>query len=210
MKRLLSLFLIIAMLTLSLSSCSSGPLSKYKEDKSTGIKDTYYVAMAIEGHGVIIVELYHDKAPKTVENFVSLAREGFYDGLTFHRVIDNFMIQGGDPLANGRGGSDTNIPGEFLANGYFDNDISHLRGVISMARSDGPDSASSQFFICNADATSLDGSYAAFGRVVEGMDTVDSITEGTVKFAGYNGTIANKANQAVISEMKVIEYTKGK
>ncbi len=126
------------------------------------------------GGGEITLELYPDLAPKTVENFVQLANEGFYDGLIFHRVIAGFMIQGGDPMGIGIGGSGHNIYGEFKLNG-FDNPISHKRGVISMARSQSPNSASSQFFICHADATFLDGQYAAFGKVTEGMNVVDEI-----------------------------------
>ena len=126
--------------------------------------------------GIIKLELYPDKAPKTVANFEKLVGEKFYDGLTFHRVISGFMIQGGDPLGNGMGGSEENIPGEFAANG-FENPIRHERGVISMARSNDPNSASSQFFIMHADGFFLDGNYAAFGKVVEGMDVVDAIAE---------------------------------
>jgi len=122
----------------------------------------------------IKLELYPEKAPTTVENFLKLAKEGFYDGLIFHRVIEGFMIQGGDPTGTGTGGAKDKIKGEFLANGVA-NDLKHERGVISMARSRANDSASSQFFIVHRDAPHLDGSYAAFGRVVDGMDTVDEI-----------------------------------
>ena len=126
------------------------------------------------GGGKICLELYPDIAPKTVENFKTLASEGFYNGLIFHRVISGFMIQGGDPMGIGIGGSGKNIFGEFKLNG-FNNPLSHKRGVISMARSQSPNSASSQFFICHADATFLDGQYAAFGKVTEGMEVVDEI-----------------------------------
>ena len=132
------------------------------------------MTITMQDGGVIKLELYPDKAPITVENFTKLAKEGFYDGLIFHRVISGFMIQGGDPEGTGFGGSDKTIKGEFSDNGVK-NDISHKRGVISMARSQKYDSASSQFFICHADATFLDGQYAAFGKVVEGMDVVDRI-----------------------------------
>ena len=124
--------------------------------------------------GIIKIELDHNAAPITAKNFEKLVSEGFYDGLIFHRVIAGFMIQGGDPTGTGMGGSKQNIKGEFAANGVK-NPISHKRGVISMARSNRPDSASSQFFICHADATFLDGQYAAFGHVTEGMDVVDRI-----------------------------------
>ncbi len=121
------------------------------------------------------LELYPDKAPKTVANFVKLAKEGFYDGLTFHRIVEGFMIQGGDPEGTGFGGSDTPIPGEFAGNGFPQNDLSHVRGTISMARSQNPNSASSQFFIVHQDATFLDGQYAAFGRMTEGFDVLDAL-----------------------------------
>ena len=132
------------------------------------------VKIEMENGDVMLIELDEKAAPITVKNFEKLVSEGFYDGLIFHRVIPGFMIQGGDPEGTGFGGSDENIVGEFARNGR-PNPISHKRGVISMARSQNPNSASSQFFICHADATFLDGDYAAFGRVVEGMETVDHI-----------------------------------
>ncbi|MBR3868326.1 MAG: peptidylprolyl isomerase [Clostridia bacterium] len=134
------------------------------------------VKIEMENGGVIELELYPETAPITVKNFEKLVSEGFYDGLIFHRVISGFMIQGGDPTGTGYHGSDENIKGEFLANGVM-NKLSHTRGVISMARSQHPDSASSQFFICHEDAVFLDGNYAAFGKVTKGMDVVDAIAE---------------------------------
>ncbi|MGN0796254.1 MAG: peptidylprolyl isomerase [Christensenellales bacterium] len=135
---------------------------------------TNKVVLEIEGKGNIKIELDEKVAPITVQNFKELVESGFYDGLIFHRVISGFMIQGGDPTGTGCGGSSKNIKGEFRING-FDNPLSHTRGVISMARSNNPDSASSQFFICHEDAKFLDGQYAAFGKVFEGMDVVDRI-----------------------------------
>lgn len=135
---------------------------------------TNKVALEIDGKGIIKIELDETAAPIKVENFKQLVADGFYDGLIFHRVISGFMIQGGDPTGTGCGGSQNNIKGEFRMNGV-NNPISHLRGVISMARSGHPDSASSQFFICHEDAKFLDGQYAAFGKVFEGMDVVDRI-----------------------------------
>ena len=132
------------------------------------------VVIEMEGGKEIEIELYPEAAPKTVANFESLVKEGFYDGLTFHRVIPGFMIQGGDPLGNGMGGSEKKIVGEFRANG-FANPIKHERGVISMARAYDPNSASSQFFIMHANAPHLDGQYAAFGKVVSGIEVVDEI-----------------------------------
>ncbi len=132
------------------------------------------VVIEMENGKKIKLELYPEAAPRTVANFEGLVKSGFYDGLTFHRIIPGFMIQGGDPLGNGMGGAPDKIVGEFRANGH-DNPIKHERGVISMARAYDPNSASSQFFIMHADAPHLDGQYAAFGKVTEGMDTVDEI-----------------------------------
>ena len=132
------------------------------------------IVIEMENGARIELELDATAAPKTVANFEKLVKEGFYDGLTFHRIIPGFMIQGGDPLGNGMGGADENIVGEFRANGY-NNPIKHTRGVISMARAFNPNSASSQFFIMHADAPHLDGQYAAFGKVVSGMEAVDEI-----------------------------------
>ncbi len=132
------------------------------------------VVIEMENGGIIELELYPEAAPKTVANFLKLVGEGFYDGLIFHRVIPGFMIQGGDPQGNGMGGAKERIVGEFKANG-FDNPIKHERGVISMARAYDPNSASSQFFIMHANAPHLDGQYAAFGKVISGMEVVDEI-----------------------------------
>ena len=132
------------------------------------------VVIEVKGMGKIKIELDADAAPITVENFKELVEEGFYDGLIFHRVISGFMIQGGCPEGTGMGGPGHTIKGEFAANGY-DNPIKHVRGVISMARAMDPDSAGSQFFIMHEDAPYLDGQYAAFGKVVEGMEVVDEI-----------------------------------
>lgn len=134
------------------------------------------VIFEMQDGGSFTVELYPEHAPETVENFISLVEEGFYDGLIFHRIIPGFMTQGGDPEGTGMGGSGTNITGEFSQNGITNN-LRHERGVISMARSMMPNSASSQFFICFEDAPHLDGSYAAFGRVIEGMEVVDAMAE---------------------------------
>lgn len=162
-----------------ISGCgTSGP--DENEDASTAnevdidLENPTIVTMTMENGGEVVMELYPDVAPKTVENFVKLASDGFYNGLTFHRVIPGFMIQGGDPEGNGTGGPDHSVEGEFSNNG-FENDLSHERGVVSMARSQDPDSAGSQFFIVVEDSTFLDGDYAAFGKVTEGMDVVDEI-----------------------------------
>ena len=148
---------------------------------------TYFADIDMEGYGVITVKLDQDSAPITTENFVTLAEEGFYDGLTFHRIIAGFMMQGGDPTGTGMGGSDDNIVGEFRLNGYSNN-LSHTRGAISMARSMDPDSASSQFFIVHEDSTFLDGQYAAFGYVTEGIEVVDRVCD-EARPIDQNGTI---------------------
>ena len=135
------------------------------------------IKVVMENGGEFTIELMEEYAPATVENFVNLVEEGFYDGLIFHRVIAGFMAQGGDPTGTGMGGSGVNIPGEFRSNGFGANTLKHERGVISMARSMNKDSASSQFFICFEDAPHLDGEYAAFGKVVEGMEVVDSFAD---------------------------------
>lgn len=145
-----------------------------RSNKTFNPGDTVMVQIEMENGGIIKLELYPDVAPITVENFVSLVNEGFYDGLIFHRVINGFMIQGGDPEGTGFGGSPNKIKGEFAKNGV-ENNLSHERGVISMARGNPVNSASSQFFICQQDSKYLDGSYAAFGKVTEGIEVVDEI-----------------------------------
>ena len=174
------------------------------QDKDTEKEDTEgtKVEITIKDYGTIKISLDAEAAPLTVENFLKLTKEGFYDGLTFHRIMNGFMMQGGDPEGNGTGGSDETIKGEFAENGV-DNPLSHTRGAISMARSQDYDSASSQFFIVHEDSTYLDGQYAAFGYVTEGMDVVDKICE-TVPDIDQNGTVLPE-NQPVIESMKIME-----
>ena len=160
------------------------------------------IEIAVKDYGTIALELDADAAPKTVTNFVKLAEEGFYDGLTFHRIIAGFMMQGGDPLGNGTGGSSEKIVGEFAING-IENPLSHTRGAISMARAQHPNSASSQFFIVHEDSVFLDGQYAAFGYVTEGMDVVDAICTEAQPTDG-NGSIAKEA-QPVIETITILE-----
>ncbi len=161
----------------------------------------YTATIEVQDYGTITVELDHDAAPITVDNFVKLAQSGFYDGLTFHRIMAGFMIQGGDPEGNGHGGSEETIFGEFAQNGY-DNPLSHTRGTISMARNSfDMNSASSQFFIMHRDNATLDGSYAAFGHVTDGMDVVDAIAE-NAKPIDNNGTIVPE-EQPVITKITV-------
>jgi peptidyl-prolyl cis-trans isomerase B (cyclophilin B) len=180
-----------------------GGLIVYKKTKKEDEKMTgkVNILIKVKEYGDIKLELDADTAPITVTNFVKLVNEHFYDGLTFHRIMDNFMIQGGNGETAGKHAE--SIKGEFSSNGV-ENNISHVRGVISMARTSVKDSASSQFFITNADATFLDGNYAAFGHVTEGMEVVDKITEKVAPTAlDNNGTIATD-NQPVIETIKVI------
>ena len=162
----------------------------------------HHAEIEIADYGTIKLELDGDTAPVTVQNFMDLANSGFYDGLTFHRIMDGFMIQGGDPQGNGTGGSDKNIKGEFAVNGV-ENDISHVKGVISMARAQDPDSASSQFFITVADSTFLDGQYAGFGHVTEGQDVADKIAADAQPLDD-NGTIAPE-DQPVITTIRITD-----
>ncbi len=162
------------------------------------------VIVKMENRGSFTIELYPEYAPATCANFEKLASEGFYNGVIFHRVVDNFMAQGGDPTGTGMGGSGTNIKGEFASNGFKQNTLSHTRGVVSMARSQMPDSASSQFFICYGDCSFLDGNYAAFGKVVEGMEVVDSFLD---EYRTYNsmGEKASPVEDIKIESMTVAE-----
>lgn len=216
MKKGIGLLLAAVLLTAALAGCGGG---KEKQAGSTAdgsaanasetdsaqeetLTGKHHVEIAVKDYGTISVELYADEAPITVTNFIGLAKDGFYDGLTFHRIIDGFMIQGGDPLGNGTGGSDESIKGEFSQNGV-ENPLSHTRGAISMARSQMPDSASSQFFIVHEDSTYLDGQYACFGYVTDGMDVVDAICEAT-PVTDRNGTVTPE-NQPVIESITVID-----
>ena len=183
------------------ASESSAPVQEEELEKTLEEKmeNKIQATITMENGGVMIVELYPDVAPQSVRNFVHLAREGFYDGLKFHRIIKGFMIQGGCPLGNGTGNPGYSIKGEFSSNG-FDNDLLHSRGVLSMARSNAPDSAGSQFFIMHADSPHLDGSYAAFGYVIEGMDVIDLIAQTPV--TDNNGSVA-PANMPIIQSITI-------
>ena len=186
---------------------STAPIEETTVQETTAEKQFVYdgattdICIDVVDYGCIYVELYDELAPVTVSNFKSLISEGFYDGLTFHRIIDGFMIQGGDPNGNGTGGSENKIKGEFSANGV-ENNLKHTRGVISMARSSDMNSASSQFFIMHADAPHLDGQYASFGEVTDGMSVVDAIVR-DAKSLDSNGTIA-KDDQPVIRSIYII------
>lgn len=193
MKKFRFLLGIVLIPLLFLTGCSSD------EETLTG---KHHAEIVVQDYGTIKVELDADQAPITVQNFIDLANSGFYDGLTFHRIIEGFMIQGGDPNGDGTGGSGHTIRGEFTQNGV-NNTLSHTRGAISMARSNAMNSASSQFFIVHEDSTYLDGSYAVFGYVTEGMDVVDAIAT-SVTAEDSNGTVA-KENQPVIEKITIID-----
>ena len=169
-----------------------------EEENNMYSSGKHYATLEIKEYGKIKLELDADTAPITVANFAKLVNEGFYNGLTFHRIMDGFMMQGGDPLGNGTGGSSERIKGEFLLNGV-NNNSSHVRGVISMARSSAYNSASSQFFIVHEDSEFLDGQYAAFGKVIEGIEVVDKICE-NVPAVDNNGTVL-KQNQPIIEKI---------
>lgn len=169
------------------------------------VEENPVVTITMENDEQIILELYPKIAPNTVANFISLAEEGYYDGLIFHRVIPQFMIQGGDPDGNGTGGPGYGIKGEFSSNG-FENELIHERGIISMARSSAPDSAGSQFFIMVADSPLLDGEYAAFGKVTEGMDVVDSIV--SVERDASDKPLEEQKMKSVVVDTKGYDYTK--
>lgn len=177
-------------------------ISNESEENNMYSTGKHHAEIVVKNYGTIVLELDADVAPITVENFANLVNEGFYNGLTFHRIISGFMIQGGDPLGNGTGGSSKTIKGEFASNGVK-NSISHVRGTISMARSSMPNSASSQFFIVHQDSTFLDGKYAAFGTVTSGMEVVDKICADTA-VEDDNGTVA-KNNQPVIEKITIID-----
>lgn len=209
-KRNLAAAFALCMILLLAAGCSAAyeagrekqKLENEEPDTSEeiGADAAYTAVMEVSGYGTITMELDAAAAPETVANFVALAREGFYDGLTFHRIIDGFMIQGGDPNGDGTGGSEKTIPGEFSANGV-ENKLAHTRGAVSMARSEDYNSASSQFFIVHEDSTYLDGSYAVFGYVTDGMDVVDAICA-AANPTDNNGSIAPE-EQPVITSITV-------
>ena len=193
--------LIIVMMLLLFTGCGgSSDTSDTYTPPALDTEATYYADIDIADYGVITVKLDQEAAPVTCANFVELAESGFYDGLTFHRIMADFMMQGGDPSGDGTGGSDNNIVGEFSSNGH-ENDLSHKRGVISMARAQDPNSASSQFFICHADSDFLDGDYAAFGVVTSGIEVVDAVCK-KAEPTDNNGTIPSDA-QPVINSIKI-------
>lgn len=209
MRKILKLLAMVSLLTaVTLTGCGKEQKEEpkqedtLKEETTSETKELHHIKINIKEYGTIEAELDGTYAPITVENFMKLAKDGFYDGLTFHRIISGFMIQGGDPNGDGTGGADETIKGEFSSNGV-ENPMKHKRGTLSMARSQMKDSASSQFFIMHEDAPHLDGEYAAFGHVTKGMEIVDRICEDAKPVDG-NGTILAE-DQPVIERVEVID-----
>ena len=197
-RKIICLIFTVVLAGAMFTSCKTEAEKQASENNE---KNHPTATITVKDYGVIVVELYQDVAPNTVANFVSLAKSGFYNGLTFHRVIEGFMIQGGDPDGNGTGGPGYSIKGEFSSNG-FENNLSHEPGVISMARSSAPDSAGSQFFICTSDCRGLDGEYAAFGKVTSGLDVAYEIAK---QGNNYNSTPA----KPIIIESIVVDEKGG-
>ena len=196
MKKIIRILSLALAVMLLFASCSTPADNKTAEHQK--------VLFTMENGSTFIIETYPEYAPRTCENFINLVESGFYDGLTFHRIVEGFVAQGGDPEGTGMGGSDREITGEFSNNGV-ENSISHVRGVISMARASAKNSASSQFFIVHEDSTFLDGDYAAFGKVIEGIEVVDAMCEDAKawNYDGNGGVL--KKDQPVINYIKVIE-----
>ncbi len=203
MKKFISVLAAVTLCAVLLASCGAN-------EKNTAAQSSAHtkILFTMENGETFTVETYPEYAPETCENFVSLVNSGFYDGLTFHRVIDGFMAQGGDPDGNGSGGSDKTIYGEFSANGFTQNTLSHTRGVISMARNSyDMNSASSQFFICYSDkyTSTLDGNYAAFGKVIDGMETIDNFLKIKMAYSAGDQSFSSPTEPIVIKTAEVIQ-----
>ncbi|MDU2492114.1 MAG: peptidylprolyl isomerase [Clostridium celatum] len=203
------IFIGISTMLIALAGCTNKNASSQNNDKEneTTVESTGelpVVTIKVKDFGTIKAELYPDKAPNTVNNFISLANSGFYDGLIFHRVIEGFMNQGGDPNGVGTGGPGYSIKGEFSNNGYTNNDLKHTAGVLSMARANNPDSAGSQFFIMAEEAPHLDGDYAAFGKVTEGMDVVEAIN--SVETKSNDKPLKDVVIESITVDTKGINY----
>ncbi len=200
---------LIKIISLALSFVLVFSLAGCAGDKDDSNKDHSFVKVTMESGDSFIMELMPEYAPKTVENFLDLVNKGFYDGLTFHRVFEGFMAQGGDPKGDGTGDSGKDLEGEFLENGFSQNTLSHDRGVVSMARANDPNSASCQFFICYSGdyKSSLDGKYAAFGKVIEGMEVVDSFLEVEMLYSSTDNNFTKPSKPIVMKKVEVIDKT---
>lgn len=199
----------ISTMLIALAGCTNKNISSQDtdEENETTVESTGELPVAtikVKDFGTIKAELYPDKAPNTVNNFISLANSGFYDGLIFHRVIEGFMNQAGDPDGVGTGGPGYSIKGEFSNNGYTNNDLKHTAGVLSMARANDPDSAGSQFFIMAEEASYLDGDYADFGKVIEGMDVVEAIN--SVETNSNDKPLKDVVIESITVDTKGINY----
>lgn len=205
MKKTIKIVALILVMAFALCACSNGQGDQKNDAQSNSTVSNSVkncVKFTMENGGSFIIELYPQYAPETVVNFKNLVASGFYDGLTFHRIVEGFVAQGGDPNGDGTGGSSKTITGEFAINGFTDNTLSHTRGVVSMARSSSYDSASSQFYICYDDVTQLDGQYAAFGKVIEGMEVVDAFLDVERRYNG--GELSSPVEPIVIEKAEVI------
>lgn len=212
MKKIKKIVISVLALVMTLAMVGCGSSNVETGDNNSGDSSTTQVerpenlpiaTIKVKDFGTIEAELYPDKAPNTVNNFIELANSGFYDGLTFHRVVKGFMNQGGDPKGDGTGGPGYSIKGEFSGNGYEANDLKHTSGVLSMARAQNPDSAGSQFFIMAGDSPSLDGQYAAFGKVINGLDVVEAINNSEVEKNKSTGEKSTPVTTIIIEEVRV-------
>lgn len=212
MKKIKKIVISVLALVMTLAMVGCGSSNVETGDNNSGDSSTTQVerpenlpiaTIKVKDFGTIEAELYPDKAPNTVNNFIELANSGFYDGLNFHRVVKGFMNQGGDPKGDGTGGPGYSIKGEFSGNGYEANDLKHTSGVLSMARAQNPDSAGSQFFIMAGDSPSLDGQYAAFGKVINGLDVVEAINNSEVEKNKSTGEKSTPVTPIIIEEVRV-------
>lgn len=205
-KKIILLVMAILVITMAITACNSEKAGKNSE----GISDVDHPRVEIEMQdgSKMAFELYPEFAPNTVENFIELSKSGFYDGLKFHRIVKDFMVQSGDPKGDGTGGSENQIEGEFAENGFAQNTLKHTKGVISMARRDEPNSASSQFFIMHGDNSFLDGKYAAFGKLIEGEETLDKIANIPVEKNSFTGKMSSPTVDVIIKKVTVVDNTK--
>lgn len=201
--RFIRVTLLIGAVSIFTLACGNKKISNTSSNENTNLQHTK-VQIEMEDGGKMVFELYPEFAPETVNNFINLVKSHFYDGLKFHRIIKGFMIQGGDPKGDGTGGSNTTIKGEFSENGFLQNTLKHTKGVISMARSSNPNSASSQFFIMDADVDSLNGKYAAFGNLIDGEATLDKISDTPVDANPNTGEASVPKVDIKIKEITIV------
>jgi peptidylprolyl isomerase/peptidyl-prolyl cis-trans isomerase B (cyclophilin B) len=206
MKKFTVLVMTILVMTLLLTGCNSKKTSENPQVSSN--TEHPKVQIEMQDGSKMVLELYPEFAPETVENFVNLSKSGFYDGLKFHRIVEGFMIQGGDPNGNGTGGSGKHIKGEFAENGFSQNTLKHTKGIISMARSSDLNSASSQFFIMDGEVSSLDGKYAAFGKLIEGEETLAEVASTPVEQNPHSGEVSLPKEDVVIKKVTVLDSDK--